>query len=272
MDSPFPGMDPYLEQFWNDVHGKLVTYIADELNGVLPPRFRATLQARVVIAVGGVRFPDVAVTEDRTLDAYDRGGAATAVLPRPGLAQAPVLIKYRAEPRKEYSVEVRDTNTGETVVTAIEVLSPDNKRPGDGMDQFRSKQSEYDNGGVNRVEIDLLRRGIRSFDFAEEHLELKLRKPYYVTVYRTERRGECKLYAIDLRAPLPPIDIPLRASDPDVTLDLQSLMRRVYRNGRFPIDYTQPCDPPLQGDDARWVAELLRPAGSPVSPQQRPAS
>lgn len=40
-------MDPYLERFWNDVHGKLLTYIADDLNESLPPRFRATVQERV---------------------------------------------------------------------------------------------------------------------------------------------------------------------------------------------------------------------------------
>jgi len=29
MASPFPGMDPYLEQFWRDVHARLIIYAAD---------------------------------------------------------------------------------------------------------------------------------------------------------------------------------------------------------------------------------------------------
>ena len=36
MKSPFPGMDPYLEPHWPDVHTKVVTYAADELNTRLP--------------------------------------------------------------------------------------------------------------------------------------------------------------------------------------------------------------------------------------------
>ena len=273
MDSPFPGMDPYIERFWNDVHGTLITYIRDALNELLPARFRATLQARVVIAVGDVRYPDVAVTQRATREDDDRGGGtATAAVPRAGLAAEPVLIRYRAEPRKEYSVEVRDTKTGETVVTAIEVLSPDNKRPGNGMDQFRAKQVEYDEGGVNRVEIDLLRRGLRLFDFDEEQLEPRLRKPYYVTVYRADRPGECKVYAIDLRSSLPAVGVPLRAGDADIALDLQPLMGRVYRNGRFPVDYGQPCDPPLEGADAEWAAQLLRGVPAAPEPGQRPVA
>ena len=29
MRSPFPGMDPYLEQFWGDVHHRLITYASE---------------------------------------------------------------------------------------------------------------------------------------------------------------------------------------------------------------------------------------------------
>ena len=36
MPSPFPGMDPYLEPFWLDVHARLVTYAADALAEQLP--------------------------------------------------------------------------------------------------------------------------------------------------------------------------------------------------------------------------------------------
>lgn len=36
MASPFPGMDPYLEQFWRDVHARLIIYAADQLQAKLP--------------------------------------------------------------------------------------------------------------------------------------------------------------------------------------------------------------------------------------------
>ena len=68
MKSPFTGMDPYLEPFWNDIHGKLITYIADDLNTNLPARYRATMHERLVItdvdqSLAGTRSPDVAVLE-----------------------------------------------------------------------------------------------------------------------------------------------------------------------------------------------------------------
>lgn len=82
-------------------------------------------------------------------------------------------------------------------------------------------------------------------------------KPYYVTIYRANKPGECEFYVIDLRNPLPAIGVPHRPDGPDVQLDLQPLIEHVYRTGRFPIDYNEPCDPPLQGEDATWARELL---------------
>src|SRR4051812_28651845 len=128
MKSPFPGMDPYIERFWNDVHGSLITYIRDELNAALPPRFRATLQDRVFIAdveqpFSGVRYPDVAVLEAPSL-----GAGGTAVHTSHLLIRAPQLLSYPGDPLTEYSIEIIDTKSGDNVVTAIEVLSPENKR------------------------------------------------------------------------------------------------------------------------------------------------
>ena len=36
MTSPFPGMDPYLEQHWRDVHHNLITFTQGALNEQLP--------------------------------------------------------------------------------------------------------------------------------------------------------------------------------------------------------------------------------------------
>ena len=36
MKSPFPGMDPYLEQRWRDLHTRLVHYSCDEIQTRLP--------------------------------------------------------------------------------------------------------------------------------------------------------------------------------------------------------------------------------------------
>ena len=67
MASPFPGMDPYLEQFWGDVHQRLVTYACDQLQGTLPGDLRARIQERVFVEspTGPERnmYPDIRVVE-----------------------------------------------------------------------------------------------------------------------------------------------------------------------------------------------------------------
>ena len=110
--------------------------------------------------------------------------------------------------------------------------------------------------GFSRVEIDLLREGRRLFEFPDALLGSESGKPYYVTVYCAGKPGECELYGIDLRESLPIISIPLRSPDSDVLLDLQPLIEHVYRTGRFPIDYDEPCDPPLGGEDGTWARVL----------------
>lgn len=255
--SPFPGMDPYLERFWNDVHGKLVTYIADALNDALPPRFRATMQERVIIAdidqpLSGARYPDVAILEAPII-----ARSGPAVRSMRSLVTAPALMAYQGEPLTQYFVEIVDTKFGEKVITAIEVLSPENKRMSEGRQEFLRKQDEYRRARVSRVEIDLLREGRRPFEFPERLLRPEQVKPYYVAVYRGHKPASCELYSIDLREPLPLIAVPLREADADVQLDLQSLIEHVYRTGRFPIDYDDPCDPPLVGEDAAWARQLL---------------
>ena len=38
--NPFPGMNPWMQTRWHDVHVRLITYIADELGETLPPALR----------------------------------------------------------------------------------------------------------------------------------------------------------------------------------------------------------------------------------------
>src|SRR5207253_5915990 len=81
--SPFPGMDPFLEQDWLDVHSALVTYIRDQLQDQLPQDLCARMESRVLVEDDAdekkrPRHPDV-----RVVETHGRGGAA--VLDRPAL-------------------------------------------------------------------------------------------------------------------------------------------------------------------------------------------
>lgn len=48
MQSPFPGMDPYLERHWGDVHHSIITFARGMLNEQLPGDLRARVEERIV--------------------------------------------------------------------------------------------------------------------------------------------------------------------------------------------------------------------------------
>jgi hypothetical protein len=56
MKSPFPGMDPYLESRWSNVHHTLLTFIKMELQPLLPPGLRARTQERILLEDQGDSF------------------------------------------------------------------------------------------------------------------------------------------------------------------------------------------------------------------------
>jgi hypothetical protein len=46
-DNPFPGMNPFLERHWADVHTRLIAYICDEIAGQLPSELNARAEEHV---------------------------------------------------------------------------------------------------------------------------------------------------------------------------------------------------------------------------------
>ncbi|HZK82825.1 MAG TPA: DUF4058 family protein [Humisphaera sp.] len=47
--SPFPGMDPYLEQRWSDVHVKLIGFVGEAIQPLLPRALRARAEERILL-------------------------------------------------------------------------------------------------------------------------------------------------------------------------------------------------------------------------------
>ena len=73
METPFPGMDPYLEapSLWPDVHHELIAAIRDQIQSRLQPGYRAVITPYVSfesIEIAQVRraVPDVAIVERDT--------------------------------------------------------------------------------------------------------------------------------------------------------------------------------------------------------------
>ncbi len=263
MTSPFPGMDPYLERHWGDVHQALVTYIRDEIQSSLPGDLRARMQERVYIELPDARreyYPDVRVVE-RIRPASP--GAATAVAEPASAALAePLVIHLDVEPITEGYIEIVDVKSGHRVITSIEVLSPSNKHAGPGQQLFRHKRTDMQYAGVNVVEIDLLRGGDRNLMIPAEQIPPSHRTDYQVCVWRVSQVAAVSVYRASLRERLPVIAIPLRPTDPDVPLDLQAVVDRCYRNGGYnDIDYSAEPEPRLNKDAATWADALLRQQG-----------
>src|SRR5262249_3967974 len=138
------------------------------------------------------------------------------------------------------------------LVTIIELLGPTNKRLGEDRATYLAKRRRWLSSPVHFVEIDLLRRGPKL------PLDDLPDCDYYALVGRAEERPRLGVWPSRLRDPLPNIPIPLRAPDPDVHLDLQELLHRVYDAAAYgDYIYTGSPQPPLHPEDAAWARQLV---------------
>ena len=264
MPSPFPGMDPYLEhgEFFPELHGSLIYWVKDSLQGSLPEPYFAQTSARVWIEYAErVVEPDVDVLRG------DRPSGATS-----GIAQAvagvnvPVVVYVPQDETTEHFVEVRTVKGDQHLVTSIEVLSPSNKTSGsEGRTQYLKKQRQVLGSQVNLVEIDLLRGGTHTTAVRlKDALTIAGPFDYHICVRAFEELQQARIYPIQLRQPLPRILIPLLPGDQPVPLDLQALFDRAYDSGpyrrRSPYR-AHPPEPVLTPEQAAWAEQLLREKG-----------
>ena len=191
MGSPFPGMDPYLEAHWLDIHTKLVAYAADALNSVLP--------------------------EDLIARAEERAGI--------GEDYREVRRLFADDPATPRWVEIRELRL-EKLVTIIEFLRPSSEM-GKGLAARLNRRSSLPGSAVNLVEIDLTRgavfnvtsgpnaaylvpMGIRkplpvlpiALRRSETPVDLPL-QPLIEQAYRNGRYAQTVDYS---KAPVPPLD------------------------------------------------------------------
>jgi hypothetical protein len=258
MELPFPGMDPYLERpsLWPDVHASLINAARDQIQARLSPRYTAVITPYVAfesIEIAPVRIavPDIGVFER---DEPGEGGLAIAIAPAPLISTAVMEV-----PTRYARVEIR-TVDDETLVTAIELLSPANKRPGtEGADAYEKKRQELFRSEAHLLEIDMLRGGVRP------RLARPLPDhPYFIFLSRAARRPQIEIWPLSPREPIPVVPVPLLFPDPDVPLDLGQALRHSYRSAHYErrIDYRKAPPPPdLTDADAAWLDAHLRTVG-----------
>lgn len=256
MPSPFPGMDPYLEgALRTTVHFALSAEIVRQLAPQLRPRYlvlpaeRFVMETPESVAVTAVdMYPDVGVAATRSV-AVTAQGTTIAVAPLELATIIPTPIPH-------VTLEIRDT-ANRQLVTAIEVLSPTNKR-GDGRQEYLAKRRRILLSTTHLLEIDLLRQGQR--------VPMQKSLPavsYFIFLRRAEKRPITEIWPISLTAPLPVVPVPLLPPDKDVALDLQQVFTTTYDllGYDLALDYTQPSEIPLPQADAAWTETRLRSAG-----------
>jgi Protein of unknown function (DUF4058) len=222
MPSPFPGMDPYLEDeaLWPVFHHQFVQSLHQILQPSLIDRYRARVNQRHY------------VTE-----------------------QALFTSVVREEHHEDY-IEIRQKSDGR-LITLVEAVSPANKVTPAGRSAYLAKRCECKNAKANLVELDLVLQGQPTLEYSRDGLP---DWDYAVTVTRSTQPERYEIYTATLQKKLPRFRLPLAPDDRDTVLDLHTAFTRCYDQGGFAgkIDYRKDPSTPLIDEDRQWLRDWLR--------------
>ncbi len=222
MPSPFPGMDPYLEDeaLWPVFHHQIVMCLYQILLPGLVDRYRARVNQRHYV-----------------------------------IEQALFTSVIRDE-RHEDFIEIRQRSDGR-LITLLDVVSPANKLTQAGRDAYLAKREESKKAKANLVELDLLLQGQPTLEYSRDGLP---DWDYAVTVTRATQPERFEIYTTTLQKKLPRFRLPLASDDRDTVLDLHAAFTRCYDQGGFAskIDYGIEPTTPLSDEDRKWLLDLLK--------------
>jgi hypothetical protein len=248
-------MDPYLEgDLWSTLHGLLGAEFVRQLAPQVRPKYNVLLERwmavdnldEISITRSSVR-PGVSVVREPARPSY----SANAVLEPPVKAEAVFSVESPA-----YTVVIQDAQSRQ-LVTAIEILSPANKRL-PGRPEYLAKRDRILRSNANLVEVDLLHSGQRAP--MREDLE---QADYFVLVHRAANRPIADVWPIHLSDKLPTFPVPLLHGEADARIELQSAFNTAFDLSGYDtmIDYLKPPPIMLNTDELAWIDDTLRSAG-----------
>ncbi len=222
MASPFPGMDPYLqdEALWPTFHHQLVTCLYQVLLPGLVDRYRVHVAQRHYCT------------------------------------EVPLFTSLLREEHHEEFLEIRQRGDGR-LVTFVDVVSPANKYTDSGRQAYLAKRREGRTAGASLVEIDLVLGGEPLLDYSRQGLP---EWDYAVTVSRSAQPDRYEIYTATLQKRLPRFRLPLSGDDRDTIVDLHTIFNRSYDLGGFAgrIDYQRDPGVTLNPENGEWLANLLK--------------
>ncbi len=254
----------------------MIVALRDLMRGRLPSGLRPRIESRVYLEEtdpdGHVTYaqmkPDAFVVEyPKSYPGPQLGAVAESVSSEKAdggaLLADPITFTALPIEMKERYIDIVDVNDGDRIVTSIEVLSPANKTPGVGFDLFRKKQDAMRSGRVSLLEIDLIRGGARAISAPQTFQDAGPDILYRIAVLPSWRLLNGDLYALTLRHRLPVINLPLRKTDPPLSLDLQLMHDIAYDRGEFAVDvdYRKEPEPRLSKEDEAWSDKMLKSKG-----------
>jgi len=239
MKSPFPGMDPFLEGYlWPDVHNELAVAISELLAPQISPKYVSRLNPYTVNDTApetevGIMYPEMgALNCNNSLKesevAYGKHNNFTA--------PTVVISAYPSIHLNIPVIEIRDVAKNQ-LITAIEILSPVNKRK-PGLEPYQEKRMDLHRSGVHLLEIDLLRRGTRPF------VHPRLPQSDYLVMLMRAGTGRTEAWAFNVEEDLPVLPVPLVAPDPDAKLDLKQALDLIYQRSLYQLSIDYQKDPP----------------------------
>lgn len=218
MPSPFPGMDPYLEdpQRWPEFQHQLIATLFQMLLPTLADRYRVRLVCRQYIS------------------------------------EMPLFTSVIREEHQEEFLEIRQRYP-QQLVTLVEVVSPANRTTAAGRRLYLEQRQQALQQQAATVEICLVLQGKPTLNYARDGLP---EHDYTVSVTRAGNPERYEIYTATLQKRLPKFKLPLAADDRDILIDLQTAFQRAYDQafaGR--IDYSRPLHPdvPLSEEKRRWI-------------------
>ena len=246
-------MEGYL---WPDVHGSLANVIKEFIAPLISPKYVARTELYTVDDSSpeedvGIMYPDVEVLRRRKSPPPEPLSFDTDIaVATPATTTIPAVFSVEV---RIPVIEIRDRDNNQ-LITAIEILSPVNKRK-PGLEPYRAKRKNLVEAGVHFLEIDLLRRGTRPFAYPY------LPKAHYLVTLVRSASWKTEVWAVDIKEALPVLPVPLKSPDPDVTFDLGKALRTIYERNLYhlSIDYQQsPPPPPFSDEDQSWMDNLLK--------------
>lgn len=222
MPSPFPGMDPYLEDesIWPTFQHQLVASLYQILLPGLVDRYRARIQTRSY------------VTEE------------------------PLFTSIIRQERHEEFIEIRQRTDGR-LITLVDIASPINKTLSQGRAAYLETRRLARSQGASIVEIDLSLQGKPLLEYSRDGLP---EWDFAVTVTRCTQPERYEIYTSTLAKRLPRFKVPLAADDRDTVLDLQATFTRAFDQGNFSarMDYARDASVRMSDTHREWVDSWLK--------------